>query len=126
PGRRAAPRSLPDRPGPALLRAVLTRRAGLIGLALEVLGWGLEVVALTRLPLTLSRSLLAAGLLVLLVLAWRDLHEAIGPQEILGVLAIVGGIAAVSLVAPARSTASPAPLQWAALVVPHSTRPAST
>jgi drug/metabolite transporter (DMT)-like permease len=90
---------------------------GLIGLALEVLGWGLEVVALTRLPLTLSRSLLAAGLLVLLVLAWRDLHEAIGPQEILGVLAIVGGIAAVSVATPARSTASPAPLQWAALVV---------
>src|SRR5438067_2799594 len=85
---RTATRSLPDRSGPTLLRAVLTRRAGLIGLALEVLGWGLEVVALTRLRLTLSRSLLAAGLLVLLVLAWRDLHEALGPPERLGVPAI--------------------------------------
>jgi drug/metabolite transporter (DMT)-like permease len=114
---RTATRALPDRSGLTLLRAVLTRRVGLIGLALEVLGWGLEVVALTRLPLTLSRSLLAAGLLVLLVLAWRDLHEAIGSQEILGVLTIVGGIAAVSFATPARSTASPTLLQWAMLTV---------
>jgi hypothetical protein len=43
---RTATRSLPNRSGPAFLRAVLTRRVGLIGLALEVLGWSLEVVAL--------------------------------------------------------------------------------
>jgi drug/metabolite transporter (DMT)-like permease len=114
---RAATHALPDRSAPALLRAVLTRRAGLAGLALNLGGWGLEVLALTLLPLTLARSLLAVGLVLLLVLARRELHEAISWQEIVGVLAIVGGIAAVSLAPPARSTASPTTLQWAAVLL---------
>jgi drug/metabolite transporter (DMT)-like permease len=54
---------------------------------------------------------------LLLVLARRELHEAISRQEIAGVLAIVGGIAAVGLAPPARSAASPAPLQWAAVLL---------
>src|SRR5688572_4787442 len=110
---RAATYDLPDHSAPALLRAVLTRRPGLAGLALNLGGWALEVVALTLLPLTLARSLMAAGLVLLLVLARRELHEVISWQEVLGVVAIVGGIAAVSLAPPARSTASPAPIQWA-------------
>src|SRR3954447_15785998 len=86
---RAATRALPERSASALLRAVLTSRLGVLGLALSLGGWGLEVVALTLLPLTLARSLLAAGLILMLALAWRELHEAVRWQGILGVLTIV-------------------------------------
>jgi drug/metabolite transporter (DMT)-like permease len=114
---RAVTHALPDRSAPALLRAVLTRPAGVAGLALNLGGWGLEVLALTLLPLTLARSLLAAGLVLLLVLARRELHEAISWQEIAGVLTIVGGIAAISLASPARSSTSPMALQWAVVLL---------
>lgn len=97
---RAATRSLPDHSAPALLRAVLMSRVGVIGLALSLGGWGLEVVALTFLPLTLARCLLASGLVLMLALAWRELHEAIKWQAVLGVLAIVIGIAAVGAASP--------------------------
>jgi drug/metabolite transporter (DMT)-like permease len=114
---RASTRSLPDHTAPALLRAVLTSPAGILGLALSLGGWGLEVLALTFLPLTLARCLLAAGLILMLALAWRELHEVVRWQGLLGVLAIVGGIAAVGAASPARSEASPTALQWAAVLV---------
>jgi drug/metabolite transporter (DMT)-like permease len=114
---RAGTRSLPDHSVPALLRAVLTSRAGILGLALSLGGWGLEVLALTLIPLTLARSLLATGLVLMLALAWRELHEAVRWQGILGVLAIVGGIAAIAAVSPSRSTTEPTALQWTAVLI---------
>ena len=39
---RLATRTLPDHTGAALLHAVLTRRAGLAGLVLSLLGWSLH------------------------------------------------------------------------------------
>ena len=53
----------------------------------------------------------------MLALAWRELHEVVRWQGLLGVLAIVGGIAAVGAASPARSEASPTALQWAAVLV---------
>lgn len=113
---RAATHGLPDRSPTALLRAVLTRGLGLGGLTLSLVGWGLEVVALSQLPLTLARALLAAGLVLLLILARRDLHEPIGRAEVLGVAAIVLGVAAVAVAPPVRGTATPPLLQWAAVL----------
>lgn len=129
---RTATRSLSVRTGPALVEAVLKRRPGLLGLGLNLLGWGLEVVALTRLPLTLARSVFATGLILLLVLAHWDLHEPIGRRGLLGAAAIVGGIVAVAAVAPPRSATPPSMLQWLLLLVvlspivlaPYALRPA--
>ena len=108
---RLATRTLPEHTGAALLHAVLTRRAGLAGLALSLLGWSLQIVALMFISLTLGRILFAAGLGLLLVLAHRSLHEPIGRREVLGVLAVIGGLAAVATAPPAHTSASPSPVQ---------------
>lgn len=114
---RLATRSLTVRTGPALVGAVLKQRTGVLGLGLNLLGWGLEVVALTLLPLTLARSVFATGLILLLVLAHWDLHEFIGRRELLGAAAIVGGIVVVAIVAPPRSATPPGTLQWVLLLL---------
>lgn len=115
---RVATRALPDHTGVTLLRAVLTRRTGLAGLTLSLLGWSLEIVALTLIPLTLGRVLFAAGLGLLLALAHRTLHEPVGRREVIGVLAVIGGMAAVATAPPAHTTTLPSLAQWLLLVVP--------
>jgi drug/metabolite transporter (DMT)-like permease len=114
---RVATRATPQRTAAALLRGALTRTVGLAGIALYILGWGLEVAALRDLPLTLARILLAGGLIVVLILARRQLHETIRWNEVLGVGAIVGGIIAVGIVHPDRSTSEPTILQWLLVMV---------
>jgi drug/metabolite transporter (DMT)-like permease len=114
---RTATRSLSQRAGLTLLEATLKRRAGLLGLGLELLGWSLEVVALTLLPLTLARGVGAVGLILLLALAHWDLREPLGWREILGAAAIIGGIIAVGVVAPPRSATPPSTLQWLLVLV---------
>src|SRR5919204_4203624 len=110
-------RTLPDHTGATLLHAVLTRRAGLAGLLLSLLGWILQIVALMYISLTLGRILFAAGLGLLLVLAHRTLHEPVGRREVLGVLAVIGGLAAVATAPPAHTHASPSLVQWLLLGV---------
>src|SRR5947209_4148365 len=114
---RIATRALPARTGTALVRAVLTQKSGVLGLALSLLGWGLSVVALIILPFTLARILFATGLGLMLVLARRTLHEPLGQREVLGATAFLLGMVAVVVAAPARSTISPSPVQWLLLLV---------
>jgi hypothetical protein len=114
---RIATRALPQRTGTALVRAVLTQKTGLLGLALSLLGWGLSVVALTILPFTLARILFATGLGLLLVLARRTLLEPLHQRELLGAMAFVLGMVAVIAAAPTRSTISPSSAQWVLLMV---------
>lgn len=104
---RLVTRTLPERTGPALVHAVLTRTPGRAGLALSIVGWSLEIAALTRLPLTLARSLFAAGLGLVLILSHWALGEPVGRSEILGAGAVVAGMVAVGIAAPARSTTPP-------------------
>jgi hypothetical protein len=114
---RIATRALPARTGAALVRAVLTQKTGLLGLALSLLGWGLSVVALTILPFTLARVLFATGLGLLLLLCRRTLREPLRQREVLGAAAFLLGMVAVVVAAPARSTISPSPVQWLLLLV---------
>jgi hypothetical protein len=113
---RLATRALPRRSGAALVRAALTSRPGVAGLALNLTGWALEVVALTMLPFTLARILFATGL-GLLLLARRTLHEPLAQREVLGALAFLAGMVAVVIAAPARSATSPTLVQWLVLLV---------
>src|ERR1051325_9214820 len=78
---RALPRELALRP--ALLRELARRRRWRIGILLAVLGWPLHAAALGLAPLTAVQPALAAGLLILLVVASRTLGERVGTREVL-------------------------------------------
>lgn len=98
---RALPRELSLRP--ALLRELIRRRRWRVGMGLAVLGWPLHAAALGLAPLTAVQPALAAGLLILLVVAARSLGESVGRRDVIGVLFIVGGEAGVAWAAPDRS-----------------------
>lgn len=77
------------------------RWAGAIALA--IVGFGLEIVALGLAPLTLVQPVIASGLLVLFYLGVRVLGEHVRRRDIAAALAIVGGIAGIAVSAPHRS-----------------------
>ncbi|MBA2713457.1 MAG: hypothetical protein H0U55_07890 [Rubrobacteraceae bacterium] len=89
--------------------------SGLYGIASNLLGWVLEVAALTMLPLTLARILNVAGLGVLLWFARWFLKESLGRREILGIVLIGIGIAAASSAPPHPGNVHPGLGEWALL-----------
>jgi drug/metabolite transporter (DMT)-like permease len=72
--------------------------------ALSLLGWPLQVLALSLAPLALVQPTLALGLLGLLFLGVRVLGEPVGPRELAAVALVVAGIACLAVVAPERGT----------------------
>jgi drug/metabolite transporter (DMT)-like permease len=93
------------------LLARLARRPLWLGaMALAVAGWPLQLLALSLAPLTLVQPVLALGVVLLLVLAARILHERVGPRELLCCGGIVLGVAGIAWAAPARSSSHAGPL----------------
>jgi drug/metabolite transporter (DMT)-like permease len=92
----------------ALRASLLFRLAGngrwLAATGLSVLGWPLQVAALTLAPLALVQPTLALGLLLLLWLGARVLGEAVGRRELAAVALVVAGIAGIALNAPGRGS----------------------
>ncbi len=88
---------------PALLLKLLRRPRWLAGAALNFLGWPMQTVALLLAPLTLVQPCLAAGLLLLLFIGSRHLHESVGRREVLSIAAIVAGVVVLALASPHRS-----------------------
>jgi len=86
-----------------LLRRLIRRRRWRFGLLLALLGWPLHAAALGSAPLTAVQPALAAGLLILLFVASRELEERVGAREILAVLLIIAGEAGLAWAAPSRS-----------------------
>jgi len=84
----------------ALLLGLLRRARWLLGTGLTVLGWPLQVLALSLAPLVVVQPALAVGLIVLLLLAERMLGEHAGRYEYLAIGAIVVGVICVALCAP--------------------------
>jgi drug/metabolite transporter (DMT)-like permease len=83
----------------------LVRNARWLGAtALSLLGWPLQVLALSLAPLAVVQPTLALGLLLLLFLGARVLGERIGRRELAAVALIVAGIAGLAVAAPERST----------------------
>jgi uncharacterized membrane protein len=109
-------RSRLDQRGTSLIAGVLQGSAGILGMVLTVVGWVLQLLALTRISVTLAWGLSAAGIIVLLLLSHWLLDESIGRQQVLGLLAITVGMTAVGLIHPARSTVLPALNQWLLLL----------
>ena len=97
---RLAPRALGLRW--ALLKRLVRRRVWAVGWLLGMVGIWPQVVAYAHAPFVAVQPVLAVGLLLVLVLGVRLLHERVGVHEIAGVVAIIGGVALVSWGAPAH------------------------
>lgn len=95
---RAAPAERALRP--SLITHLLRRPVWVGATALSLLGWPLQIFALSQAPLTLVQPTLALGLLLLLVLGVRVLHEHIGPRELFAVVLIIGSVAVFAWAAP--------------------------
>jgi FtsH-binding integral membrane protein len=101
----------------ALARGLIRRARWLLGTGLSVLGWPLQVVALLLAPLVVVQPALAVGLLVLMFLAERMLHEHAGRYEYAAMCAIVLGVAGAGVFAPPRTTTHTAEELTVALVL---------
>jgi hypothetical protein len=89
----------------ALLERLVRRRTWLLGAAAGVAAWVFQALALTLGSIALVQPALGLGLVVLLVLGVRLLHERVGRREIAGVAAIVAAIAVLGWAAPASTGA---------------------
>jgi drug/metabolite transporter (DMT)-like permease len=88
----------------ALVWGLARRARWLLGTGLSILGFPLQVLALLLAPLVVVQPALAAGLLVLLLLAERMLGEHAGRYEYLAMAAIVLGVLGAALTAPPLRT----------------------
>src|SRR4051812_22511697 len=97
-------REVPDELGLklSLIGRLLRRPRWLLGAALGLLAFPLQTIALLWAPLTAVQPADATGLLVLLFLGARMLHEPVGRREVLAVVAIVVGIVVLTIAAPKR------------------------
>jgi drug/metabolite transporter (DMT)-like permease len=89
-----------------LLGRLLRRPRWLIGSALSILAFPLQVIAYANAPLTVVQPGLAVGLVLVLVLGSRYLGESIRGRDYLAVAAIVGGVGLIAAAGPARSLPS--------------------
>jgi drug/metabolite transporter (DMT)-like permease len=85
---------------PSLIAHLVRRPVWVGATALSLIGWPLQIAALTEAPLTLVQPTLALGLLLLLVLGVRILGEQVGRREIVAVLIIVGSVGVFAWAAP--------------------------
>ncbi len=85
---------------PSLVGHLLRRPVWVGGIALALIGWPLQIAALSQAPLTLVQPVLALGLLLLLALGVRVLGERVGPRELVAVVLIIGSVAVFAWAAP--------------------------
>jgi drug/metabolite transporter (DMT)-like permease len=95
---RRAPHDLALRP--ALVGYLLRRPLWVAATAISLIGWPLQILALTLAPLTLVQPALALGLLLLLALGAAILHEPVGRREIAGVFTVIVAVALIAWAAP--------------------------
>jgi drug/metabolite transporter (DMT)-like permease len=98
-----------------LLVRLLRRPRWLLGTLLGLLAFPLQTIALLWAPLTAVQPADAAGLLVLLFLGARLLHERVGRRELLAVVAIIVGIVILTIAAPKREVTH---VQGASVILP--------
>ena len=99
---------------PALALRLLKRVRWLGGTGLSMLGWPLQLLALSLAPLVVVQPALALGLPVLMVMGERMLGERAGRREHLAVGAIVVGVIGAGVFAPPRSVTH---AHWTVLAV---------
>jgi drug/metabolite transporter (DMT)-like permease len=87
----------------SLLKRLVRRPLWLAGAAAGVIAWPLQAVALALASVAIVQPALGLGLIVLLVLGVRLLHERIGLREIGSAVLITGAIAVIGWAAPAHT-----------------------
>ena len=93
-----------QRPSPMLLVRLAARPAWIGAILLTGVSFGLEVLALRQVPLSVVQPTLALGLVGLLGFAHRGLGERVGVREMLAAGLVVAGVSAAVAGAPPRST----------------------
>jgi drug/metabolite transporter (DMT)-like permease len=89
--------------GAGLLAALLKRPRWLAATGLAIVGWPLQIAALAVAPLTVVQPALALGLVVLLYLGHRLLHEPVRPRDYAAVAVLAAGLALIAAAAPDTS-----------------------
>jgi drug/metabolite transporter (DMT)-like permease len=87
----------------SLIRKLVRRPLWLAGTAAGLVAWPLQAAALALASVAIVQPALGLGLIVLLVLGVRLLHERVGPREITGALLIAGAIGVIGWAAPAHT-----------------------
>ncbi len=85
---------------PSLIGHLVRRPVWVGATALSLVGWPLQIAALSQAPLTLVQPTLALGLLLLLALGVRVLGEHVGTRELLAVVLVIGSVAVFGWAAP--------------------------
>jgi drug/metabolite transporter (DMT)-like permease len=86
-----------------LLKRLVRRPLWLAGGAAGLVAWPLQAVALALASVAIVQPALGLGLIVLLVLGVRVLHEWVGLREISGAVLITAAIAVIGWAAPAHT-----------------------
>ena len=89
----------------SLLRGLVRRPLWLVGTAAGLIAWPLQAVALALASVAIVQPALGLGLIVLLLLGARVLHERVGLRELVGVLMITGAIAVLGWAAASNTSA---------------------
>lgn len=89
----------------SLLRGLVRRPLWLAGTAAGLVAWPLQAVALALASVAIVQPALGLGLIVLLALGARVLHERVGPREVTGALMVTGAIAVLGWAAPSSTAA---------------------
>jgi drug/metabolite transporter (DMT)-like permease len=87
----------------SLLKKLVRRPLWIAGTAAGVVAWPLQAVALALASVAIVQPALGLGLIVLLVLGVRLLHERVGLREVAGAALIAGAIAVIGWAAPAHT-----------------------
>ncbi len=102
---RCAPRSQSVRF--SLLFGLARRPWWLLGTALLIIAWPLQVLALSFAPITVVQPTLCSFQIVLLGLAWLKLGERIGRSDVIAALSIAVGLGLVVSAAPRHTVVQP-------------------
>jgi drug/metabolite transporter (DMT)-like permease len=76
---------------------------------LAAVGWAFQLLALALAPLTLVQPVIALGIVFLLLLASRVLHEPIGAGAVVCSVGVVLGVAGIAWAAPEHTTSHAGP-----------------
>src|SRR3954471_24710808 len=87
----------------SLLETLVRRRLWVLGTVCGLVAWPLQAIALSLASVAIVQPALGLGLIVLLVLGVRLLHERVGLREIAGAVMITAAIAVIGWAAPAHT-----------------------
>src|SRR5438445_4180200 len=87
----------------SLLEGLVRNRIWVLGTIAGLVAWPIQAIALSLASVAIVQPALGLGLIVLLVLGVRILHERVGVREIGGAVMITGAIAVIGWAAPSHT-----------------------